>query len=44
MCTAAIGCGIDIGNVMLVFRVGIPYSILAFAQDSGRGGRNGKTA
>lgn len=40
--TNAFGAGVDISNIRLVAHLGNPKSLLNFAQESGRGGRNGK--
>lgn len=42
--TTALGAGVDITNIRLVFFVGMPHSFVDFAQGSGRGGRDGKPA
>ena len=39
--TGALGTGIDIPGVEYVVHVGRPYGLISFAQQSGRGGRNG---
>lgn len=38
----ALGCGVDISDVRYVIHVGAPHSIIDFAQESGRAGRDGK--
>lgn len=40
--TNALGLGINVPDVRLVIHVGLPYEIRAFAQESGRLGRDGK--
>jgi len=42
VCTSLLGCGIDVQGVCAVYHFGTPWSILDFAQESGRGGRGGK--
>jgi hypothetical protein len=42
--TQAFGAGIDIGTVDVVAHVGSPRSMMEFAQEAGRAGREGKTA
>ncbi|KAH8144443.1 uncharacterized protein LAJ45_11573 [Morchella importuna] len=39
----ALGAGVDIVNIRLVCFVNLPHSFVAFAQGSGRGGRDGRT-
>ena len=41
VCTSLLGCGIDVEGVALVLHLGTPWSILDFAQESGRAGRGG---
>jgi superfamily II DNA helicase RecQ len=40
--TGALGLGIDVADVRLVVHVGLPWSLLDFAQQSGRAGRDGR--
>jgi len=40
--TNALGLGINVPDVRLVIHVGLPYQVRAFAQESGRLGRDGK--
>lgn len=42
ICSAAIGCVVDILNVMLVVHVGIPNLNLTFEKESGLCQRNGE--
>ncbi|KAF9777942.1 P-loop containing nucleoside triphosphate hydrolase protein, partial [Thelephora terrestris] len=44
ICSSLLGCGIDIEGVAVVFHFGTPWSILDFAQESGRAGRGGKAS
>ena len=39
--TSLLGCGIDVEGVGLVLHLGTPWSVLDFAQESGRAGRGG---
>ena len=40
--TSLLGCGIDVEGVSLVLHLGTPWSVLDFAQESGRAGRGGR--
>jgi len=40
--TSLLGCGIDVHGVDLVLHLGTPWSVLDFAQESGRAGRGGR--
>jgi superfamily II DNA helicase RecQ len=40
--TNALGLGINVADVRLVIHVGVPYQVRAFAQESGRLGRDGR--
>ena len=42
VCSSLMGCGVDVEGVAVVFHFGTPWSILDFAQESGRAGRGGK--
>ena len=42
VCSSLMGCGIDVEGVSTVYHFGTPWSILDFAQESGRAGRGGK--
>jgi Helicase conserved C-terminal domain len=42
--TSAMGCGIDIPDVRLVLHAGSPKSMVDFAQQSGRAGRDGNVS
>lgn len=44
VCTSLLGCGIDIEAVQVVYHFLTPWSIMGFAQESGRAGRGGKWA
>jgi superfamily II DNA helicase RecQ len=41
--TSALGTGVDIVGVVYIMHVGMPWSMTDFAQESGRGGREGET-
>jgi superfamily II DNA helicase RecQ len=41
--TSALGTGVDIAGVVYILHVGMPWSMTDFAQESGRGGRDGET-
>jgi superfamily II DNA or RNA helicase len=41
--TSALGTGVDIAGVVFILHIGMPWSMTDFAQESGRGGREGKT-
>jgi superfamily II DNA helicase RecQ len=41
--TSALGTGVDFPGVVFVLHVGMPWSMIDFAQESGRGGRAGET-
>jgi superfamily II DNA helicase RecQ len=40
--TSALGTGVDIPGIVFILHVDIPYSMIDFAQQSGRGGRGGE--
>jgi superfamily II DNA helicase RecQ len=40
--TSALGTGVDFPGVVFVLHVGMPWSMIDFAQESGRGGRAGE--
>lgn len=42
VCSSLMGCGVDVEGVAVVFHYGTPWSVLDFAQESGRAGRGGK--
>lgn len=41
VCSSLMGCGIDVEGVTVVYHFRTPWSILDFAQESGRAGRGG---
>jgi hypothetical protein len=41
--TSALGTGVDIRGIVFVLHIDIPWSMIDFAQESGRGGRAGET-
>jgi superfamily II DNA helicase RecQ len=41
--TSAPGTRVDIAGVVYILHVGMPWSMSDFAQESGRGGREGET-
>jgi superfamily II DNA helicase RecQ len=41
--TSALSTGVDIAGVVYILHVGMPWSMTDFAQESGRGGREGET-
>ena len=40
--TGALGTGVDFPGIVYIVHVGVPYGMIDFAQESGRGGRNGE--
>lgn len=42
VCSSLLGCGIDVSGVQVVYHFQTPWSILDFAQESGRAGRGGE--
>jgi superfamily II DNA helicase RecQ len=40
--TSALGTGVDFPRIVLIVHVGMPWSMVDFAQESGRGGRAGE--
>ena len=40
--TSALGTGVDIPGIVFVLHVGMPWSMIDFAQESGRAGRGGE--
>lgn len=44
VCTSLLGCGIDVEGVQVVYHYLTPWSIMGFAQESGRAGRGGNWA
>ena len=40
--TGALGTGVDFPGVVYIIHLGVPYGLIDFAQESGRGGRNGE--
>ncbi|KAK5189319.1 hypothetical protein LTR47_011879 [Exophiala xenobiotica] len=41
--TSALGTGVDIQGIVFILHIDIPWSMIDFAQESGRGGRAGET-
>ncbi|KAF2820903.1 P-loop containing nucleoside triphosphate hydrolase protein, partial [Ophiobolus disseminans] len=41
--TSALGTGVDFPGIVFILHVGMPWSAIDFAQESGRGGREGET-
>jgi len=41
--TSALGTGVDFPGITFILHVGMPWSMIDFAQESGRGGRAGET-
>jgi superfamily II DNA or RNA helicase len=41
--TSALGTGVDFPGVIFILHVGMPWSMIDYAQESGRGGRAGET-
>lgn len=41
--TSALGTGVDFPGIVFVLHVGMPWSMIDYAQESGRGGRAGET-
>jgi superfamily II DNA helicase RecQ len=40
--TSALGTGVDFAGIVFILHVGMPWSMIDFAQESGRGGRAGE--
>jgi len=40
--TSALGTGVDFPGIVFILHVGLPWSMIDYAQESGRGGRNGE--
>ena len=40
--TSALGTGVDFLGIVYILHVGMPWSMIDYAQESGRGGRAGK--
>jgi superfamily II DNA helicase RecQ len=40
--TSALGTGVDFPDIVFILHVGMPWSMIDFAQESGRGGRGGE--
>lgn len=40
--TSALGTGVDFPGIVFILHVGMPWSMIDFAQESGRGGRGGE--
>jgi superfamily II DNA helicase RecQ len=40
--TSALGTGVDFPGIVYILHVGMPWSMIDYAQESGRGGRNGE--
>lgn len=41
--TSALGTGVDFPGIVFILHVGMPWSMIDYAQESGRGGRAGET-
>ncbi|CAO2655088.1 Nn.00g101520.m01.CDS01, partial [Neocucurbitaria sp. VM-36] len=41
--TSALGTGVDFAGIVYILHVGMPWSMIDYAQESGRGGRGGET-
>jgi superfamily II DNA helicase RecQ len=41
--TSALGTGVDFPGIVYILHVGMPWSMIDYAQESGRGGRSGET-
>lgn len=40
--TSALGTGVDFPGIVFILHLGIPWSMIDYAQESGRGGRAGE--
>jgi superfamily II DNA or RNA helicase len=40
--TGALGTGVDFPGIVYIVHIGVPYGMIDFAQESGRGGRSGE--
>ena len=40
--TSALGTGVDFPGIVIILHVDLPYGMIDFAQESGRGGRAGE--
>ena len=42
--TSALGTGVDFPGIVFILHAGVPWSMIDYAQESGRGGRGGEVA
>ena len=41
--TSALGTGVDFGDILYILHVGVPWSMVGYSRESGRGERTGET-